>query len=86
MQLKIDGHSVDAQCGESLLDLVKKLGLDSTDLRTRPLAANIAGETFTLNYVPVREQETKSAQRPTPFAVSLARTPSSGLIPSRSDA
>ncbi|HQQ40349.1 MAG TPA: nucleoside kinase, partial [Clostridia bacterium] len=30
-----------------------------------PLAANIAGETFTLNYVPVREQETKSAQRPT---------------------
>mgnify|MGYP001191345470 FL=1 len=65
MQLKIDGHSVDAQCGESLLDLVKKLGLDSTDLRTRPLAANIAGETFTLNYVPVREQETKSAQRPT---------------------
>jgi uridine kinase len=65
MQLKIDGHPVDAQCGESLLDLVKKLGLDSTDLRTRPLAANIAGETFTLNYVPVREQEAKSAQRPT---------------------
>ncbi len=31
MHLKIDGHSVDAQCGESLLDLVKKLGLDSTD-------------------------------------------------------
>ena len=65
MQLIIDGHPVDAQCGESLLDLVKKLGLDSTDLRTRPLAANIAGETFTLNYVPVREQEAKSAQRPT---------------------
>lgn len=65
MQLIIDGHPVDAQCGESLLDLVKKLGLDSADLRTRPLAANIAGETFTLNYVPVREQETKSAQRPT---------------------
>lgn len=65
MQLKIDGLPVDAQCGESLLDLVKKLGLDSADLRTRPLAANIAGETFTLNYVPVREQESKSAQRPT---------------------
>lgn len=65
MQLKIDGHPVDALCGESLLDLVKKLDLDSADLRTRPLAANIAGETFTLNYVPVREQESKSAQRPT---------------------
>ncbi|HRX57594.1 MAG TPA: nucleoside kinase [Eubacteriales bacterium] len=63
MLLKIDGRPVDAQCGESLLYLVRKLGLDSADLRTRPLAANVAGETFTLNYVPVREQEGKSVPR-----------------------
>lgn len=64
MQLKIDGHEIDAKSGETLLDLVKKLGLDTSDLATRPLAANIAGETFTLNYVPVRETDAKSSQRP----------------------
>jgi uridine kinase len=65
MQLKIDGHSVDAQCGESLLDLVKKLGLDSRFAYAAARGKHCR-ETFTLNYVPVREQETKSAQRPTP--------------------
>ncbi len=63
MQLKIEGRPVEAQCGESLLCLVRKLGLDGSDLRTRPLAANIAGETFTLNYVPVREAESKAVPR-----------------------
>ncbi len=56
MQLTIDGHCVTANPGESLLDLVKRLGLDTKDLSARPLAANIAGETFTLNYVPVRQE------------------------------
>ena len=65
MQLKINGNEIDAKSGETLLDLVKKLGLDTSDLASRPLAANIAGETFTLNYVPVRETDTKSSQRPT---------------------
>ncbi|MEG1756314.1 MAG: nucleoside kinase [Clostridia bacterium] len=65
MQLTIDGQEIAAQSGESLLDLIQKLGLDTADLRTRPLAANIAGETFTLNYIPVREQNAKPTQRVT---------------------
>ena len=43
MQLIIDGIHTEAQCNESLLDIVRRLGLDSADLRKRPLAANIAG-------------------------------------------
>ncbi len=65
MQLKLEGHPVDVRCGESLLDIIKRLGLDSDDLRTRPLAANVAGETFTLNYIPLREKDVKPSQRVT---------------------
>jgi uridine kinase len=65
MQLRIDGHPVDVRCGESLLDIIKRLGLDSSDLNVRPLAANVSGETFTLNYVPLREKDVKPSQRVT---------------------
>ncbi len=54
MKLTIDGHEIEAAEGESLLVLIRKLGLDTDRLSTRPLAARIAGDTFTLNYVPVR--------------------------------
>ncbi len=63
MKLRIDGHEIDAKPGVSLLDLIKELGLDDTKLSKRPLAAKIAGEVFTLNYIPVREKES-SADRP----------------------
>ena len=64
MQLTIDGVTTEVNAGERLLDIVRRLGLDSTDLKTRPLAANIAGETFTLNYMPLREEQS-GAQRVT---------------------
>ena len=57
MKLYIDGRPIEATQGQSLLDLVRILGLDSDVLSERPLAARIAGEVFTLNYVPVREKE-----------------------------
>lgn len=57
MKLWIDGHTFDIAPGLSLLDAVRALGLDSDCLSERPLAARIAGETFTLNYVPVREKD-----------------------------
>lgn len=57
MQLFLDGRSVEAQPGESLLDLVRKLGVDSDRLSNRPLAADISGEVFTLNYIPVRQSD-----------------------------
>ena len=63
MQLHIDGHDVLAQPGERLLDMIKALGLDGKHLSDRPLAAKIAGEVFTLNYIPYR---LKDAQKDRP--------------------
>ena len=57
MHLYIDGHSVQAQPDQSLLDLVKLLGLEGDTLSNRPLAAKIAGEVFTLNYIPLRQKD-----------------------------
>jgi len=54
MQLWIDGRSIIAQPGQTLLELVKELGLDGRSLSARPIAAQIAGEVFNLNYIPVR--------------------------------
>ena len=63
MKLIIDGHMIQAKLNQSLLDMVRALGLNTGKLSTDPLAAKIAGEVFTLNYIPVREKEL-SADRP----------------------
>lgn len=55
MKLWIDNNCVEAEPGQTLLDLIRELGLDDPWLSRRPLAAKIAGEVFTLNYVPVRQ-------------------------------
>ena len=60
MHLHIDGHSIQAQPDQSLLDLVKQLGLEGDTLSNRPLAAKIAGEVFTLNYIPLRQKDADS--------------------------
>ena len=57
MKLRIDGHEITATRGKTLLDLIRDLNLDDEVLSRRPLAAKIAGEVFTLNYIPVRELE-----------------------------
>lgn len=57
MELRIDGFSVMASPGQSLLQLIKTLGLDRDCLADRPLAAKIAGEVFNLNYIPVRTKD-----------------------------
>ena len=57
MKLTIDNREIEAGTGRTLLELVRELGLDTDRLSTRPLAAKIAGETFTLNYIPVRLKE-----------------------------
>ena len=57
MKLHIDGHEITAPQGATLLELIRQLGLDDDSLLQRPLAAKIAGEVFTLNYIPVRKQE-----------------------------
>ena len=57
MYLTIDGRKILAQPGQSLLDLIRSLSLEGSCLSDRPLAAKIAGEVFTLNYVPLREKD-----------------------------
>ena len=57
MKLYIDGHMIEAQTEQSLRDLVLLLNLERNELSARPLAAKIAGEVFTLNYIPVRQKE-----------------------------
>ncbi len=63
MYLTIDGKAVQARPDQSLLELVRQLGLEGTCLSDRPLAAKIAGEVFTLNYVP-RRQKDGTTERP----------------------
>ncbi len=57
MYLTIDGQKVQTQVDLSLMDLVRKLGLEGRSLSDQPLAAKIAGEVFTLNYIPQREKD-----------------------------
>ena len=57
MKLIIDGYSVTATLDRSLLDIVKELGMIKGKLSTDPIAAKIAGEVFTLNYIPVRQKD-----------------------------
>ena len=64
MKLTIDHREVEARTGQTLLELVRSLGLDTENLATRPLAAKIAGETFTLNYVPKRLKEELNPDNP----------------------
>ena len=56
MDLTIDGQRIWAKPGQTLLELVRQLGFLTGKLSTDPLAAKIAGEIFTLNYIPVREK------------------------------
>ena len=60
MNLHIDGFDIQAQPGQTLVDLVKLLRLEGKTLSTQPLVARIAGEVFTLNYVPVRHKDADS--------------------------
>jgi len=57
MKLIVDGIGTEPIIGESLLQVVRRLGLDDERTAKRPLAAKIAGEVFNLNYVPVREKD-----------------------------
>lgn len=76
MQLLIDGKRIEAKAGQSLLELVKELQLQGECLSDAPLAAKIAGEVFTLNYVPVREKDTESERN----SIRRAMAASGGVV------
>ena len=75
MELRIDGRTIIPNVGQTLLDLIRELKLDCDELSCRPLAAKIAGEVFTLNYVPVRELDVQ--ERP---AIRRAMAASNGEV------
>lgn len=75
MELRIDGRTIIPNLGQTLLELIRELKLDCEKLSCRPLAAKIAGEVFTLNYVPVRELDVQ--ERP---AIRRAMAASNGEV------
>ncbi len=76
MELKINGIPCVPVCGESLLQIVNRLGMSGAKLSQRPLAAKIAGEVFNLNYIPVREADA-AADRP---SIRTAMAASNGIV------
>ena len=70
MNLIIDNQNIIPASGQSLLDMIRQLGLVTDRLSTQPLAARIAGEVFTLNYVPVREKDLANTKTRTAMAAS----------------
>ncbi len=58
MKLILDGRTVTALTNQSLYDIIHEMGLFYGKLSTDPIAAQIAGRVFTLNYIPEREKET----------------------------
>ena len=76
MKLMIDGIAVNPLPGESLLDLIRKLGLDRLTFTKRPIAAKIAGEVFNLNYIPVREKDVSDDR----MSIRRAMEASGGII------
>ena len=63
MKLIIDNISCEALPGESLYDIVKRLGFVKGQLSNDPIAAKIAGRVFTLGYVPVRVKDVKPERK-----------------------
>ena len=59
MQLNIDGVQIVATPDKTLKDILVELRMDGSALSDRPLAAKIAGEVFNLNYVPMRNKDTR---------------------------
>ena len=60
MNMTLDHRIMPVKPGQSLLDLIREAGMDSQMLSDRPIAAKIAGEVFTLNYIPLRQKDIDS--------------------------
>ena len=76
MKLIIDNINCEALPGESLYDIVKKLGFVNGRLSNDPIAAKISGRVFTLNYVPVREKDVQPERK----TIRTAMGASGGII------
>jgi len=55
LYFKINNKLITAQKNETLIEIIRRIGMDSDSLNDRPIAARIGGETFNLNYIPRKE-------------------------------
>lgn len=76
MKLIIDGREVTPRADQSLLDIIREMGLVTGRLSTDPIAAKIGGDIFTLNYIPLREKDV----RPDSERVREAVAASGGIV------
>ena len=76
MKLIIEGREINARPDQSLLDIIKEMGLVTGKLSTDPIAAKIAGDIFTLNSIPLREKDV----RPDSERVREAVAASNGIV------
>ena len=76
MKLIIDNIPCEAQPGESLYDIVKRLGFVNGQLSNDPIVAKIAGRVFTLGYVPVREKDVLPERK----TIRTAMSASGGIV------
>jgi len=76
MELKIDGIQCVPLCDESLLQIIRRLGMSGAKLSERPLAAKIAGEVFNLNYIPVRKTDAVTDR----LSIRAAMAASNGIV------
>lgn len=72
MLLTMKDQKVEVQTNETLLEILTRLNLDDGSLRSRPLAASVAGEVFNLNYIPQREKESDPSRPPVRRAIAAA--------------
>ncbi len=76
MELYIDGIKTAVAAEESLLDILKRLGLITGNLSQDPIVAKIAGRVFTLNYIPVRKKDVTPERK----SIRTAMAASGGVI------
>ena len=72
MKLIIDNKPCEALPGESLYDIIKRLGFVNGKLSNDPIAAKISGRVFTLGYVPVREKDVTPERKTIRTAISAS--------------
>ncbi len=53
--MNMDGKNIAVESGKTILDAIRMAGLDSISLAERPLAAQIAGEVFSLGFTPNKD-------------------------------
>ena len=76
MELQINGQKVFAQPGQTLVEIIRSLGMDGQTMTDRPIAAQIAGEVFNLNYIPVRLKDVENERQ----SIRRAMAASQGII------